>query len=119
MMESEEAKEPENIIEFRQRPENVPWDPKTENLATKKPHTYDFKEHKHGPFIVDDKERTVSCKRCGKFLDPIYVICMIAEHWHEMDWKTKAYTEAKKKAEEKRQREIDRRNARAKGGTML
>jgi hypothetical protein len=118
-MVAEEEKGPEKIIEFRQRPENAPWDPKTENLAQVKRHGWTPDEHKHGPFTVDDKEREVSCKRCGKVLDPIYVICIIAEFWHEMDWKIKVYEDLKKRQDEKYAREQKRRQERQKGGTML
>lgn len=116
-MPEEAEKDPDNIIEFRQRPENIPWDPKTENLADKKLRSWDVNEHKHGPFLVDEREREVTCKRCGKVLDPIYTILLMVERWHEMDWKLKAYQEADQKAKEAYERRKSRQKTR--GGTML
>lgn len=112
-MSDPEEKAPDNILEFKPRPENKPWDPKTETLATVKP-MWERNEHKHGPFLVDDRERTVECKRCGKLIDPIYCIMIIAEFWHEMDWKIKVYQDIKKAEADKRAREKIRREERDK-----
>lgn len=95
MNEEAQAEPPDNVIEFKQRPENIPWDPQTENLVQKKQLTY--LEHKHGPFLVDEVEREVTCKRCLKVIDPILAICLIADNWHSMDWKLKAYKEAEER----------------------
>ncbi len=109
-MSEPEEKVPDNILEFKPRPEG-------EMPVEIKRWSYD--DHVHGSFLIDVREREVLCRRCGKLVDPFTALSLIGEHMADVKYKWDAYQAWSKKQHEEFVRKEKKREERRKGATML
>jgi len=51
------------------------------NLPVEKAPKNKLDDCKHTKVIVDEENHTVTCRRCGKVLDPFWYLCLLAKEW--------------------------------------
>ncbi len=103
---SEPDKKTAKIFEFKARDPNAP-------LAEFHRRKYD--DHKHGRFLIDERKGTVQCQLCGQFIPSFEAVCLMAEAWHEIDYKYKCIREYNEKQQKKRDADLLKRIARQQG----
>jgi len=52
-----------------------------DNLPVERPHKDKLDGCKHMKVIVDEENHTVTCRKCGKVLDPFWYLCLLAKEW--------------------------------------
>lgn len=100
--------EPDNILQFKPRPEHEP-------PIERKQH---WLEHKHGRLLIDFENRIVTCRLCDQSIGPWAALLAIQESFSEITYKYKAVKEheEKSRAEAKKRHEKWQKKH---GGTML
>lgn len=101
---------PDNILEFKPLPE----DQRALSIRHRK-----YDDHKHGNFEINERDRTVLCRRCGNYVDPFAALCYLAEQHSDLDYKVKLINDYYAKQQAKKDADMLKRIAKNKGGTML
>lgn len=102
--------EPDNILEFKPRPAG--------EMPIEIRHST-YEDHKHGSFLIDERERTVLCRKCNKYIDPITALLGIGEFMADVKYKLARVNEFEKKQHEIFVKKEKAREERRKGGSML
>jgi ribosomal protein S27AE len=94
----------EKVVEFRIRRRETSDDEPLERLArAPKP------ECPHGPFVIDEKQRTVQCGKCGQWLDPVWCLLRFMEHDERVERRINHLRQLEAAAKERQARAIARK----------
>jgi hypothetical protein len=96
----------EKVVEFRIRRRELSDDAPLERLA-RAPRS----DCPHPKFLIDEKQRTVQCGACGRWLDPVWCLMRFMERDEAVERRIQQLRELEAAAKARQERAIKRRQA--------